>query len=1198
MTRQEDEKKEEAQGALKRILQKFTAQCNKGSSCTSSSHFHEEEDEGNTTERIGPANHQTLIVVPQELDVVNGIIEWDCLTKLEARHYQDGQFDLKRNALSSEEHHKCLTCLNYVVRLSGKYETPKSKRPCYKCMGLSPPDWYILEDGKSIVTDYDSGSEDEILYVKNSGQNPGPNYQHAVLDHGKDQPPTIDVSVGKTGQKQETKQPLAVASTSVDDEEPSDAEMSQPEELTFQDFDDNFWFVPSKTQKNSSSAFNSNQMTDENKQTGKTEKTKQPSELMSFNPMLWSVWKAVMCIFGTPFWLLALVPYTIYQFFFHEKEELKYTSRIRCEAKAVTPRIYMSVYVGIQLILPIGLIWASFDLFIWPGLCIWLTEVLTSQLGIPMSFFVGMTVFQAENVLTMLYGLMMMWIYNVIMKGFKVSREYLIKETEQPDVGDNPKKMSHGPVKYLMDIKEAEVYEICSYGFEPLQLSFDFYAVKLKTIKFSGTLFYDEAGTHSGARQEAALTDYLQKTFEKAGYIHWNRVYMTENNIISNTIEVVTAYANSLKKEEIDNPLSHLNLIIHGPTSYRPWWTIGHVHKILTLMTILSFIGGFVFMTYQFLRFLSLAAVFIYWVFSTLSIYALRLNDATKFPAANGEMPDGVFGFRVYDDITGRYEAGVWTPMKTNQVGENKELEISLDPKNIDPHYIIRTRMGAFSPFFIPGFAMPKGDLKCWLTFWCGLIHRGAGKTPTPDQSLLDSKREYAEEMLQCLIAPACEADVMNEEEALRATHYTEKRKEQIRNWERNAHEFDMTRGNVTAPFGKDEPKQETGKHDRTIQGGHETLWESGVFGSLGRFVKTMEHAIYSVIPSNIKMMTPAEQTEKIRSLGPGTKTVNDFSSYEASFSTQVQESAQFAAYDYYYQNTSYAEDVPEYARKILGDLNIMKSKYGTAKIRNLKCSGAFDTSFSNWFDNVCTICHIFWKKFQVHWTDALDWILCEGDDNITDDHGLTVTNKDFEPYGLTAKVETGLNLEEAGFVQRFISDAGTLLGDPIRYLGKSQYIPIQYIDAKMSKKLGMVKAKAMSTLSMMPDCPVISEHAWRVLELTKGVHVSQKMLDKAKKYGLDILDFSNFRPPVIKYCDRLAMSYVFDFSLERQEIVTKTLAKWTGGPLQLPVAWFPENWIQFYDEYATRDKESTLLSWGNDHFFDYFTGRLSEVLK
>jgi len=915
---------------------------------------------------------------------------------------------------------------------------------------------------------------------------------------------------------------------------------------------------------------------------------------------------------------LMLIPYSVYGFLFSNKPVVKSLLTFETKAEPVTPRPYLSYYIAIQLVLPVTVLWFGFDMLLWPTLCIMLSALLESAFGTVFGYASGMAVFQLENILCFIYLFFTAKLFGKLTTGFSCSRRYrIVDPDEQPGKGNRPKKASFGKVEYTMDIKDMVVTEVYSFSIDCLAISYDFFAVDLKERKICGTAFLDEAAVNTGRLTRNELKSSVQKSIEKAGYIEWDREYMAKHSVMRNTVEAIVAYNDSHDVEDVKNPLSKLNFILMGASHMRPWWTVGRVNQVICFFSMLSIGFGFIFMAIKFVAFVqtlfALAGSLLGLAGSFLGMSAALIKSVNFPPVAvaydmNPETypPVGSFGYRVYDDIAGRWDEDhdEWLPMKTNEVGDNKDLRIYQDIKVADPRTISRKVMGCFAPWTIPGICMPEVDGNCPLTFFLGLIHRGAGKTPTPDQAVLDSKKEYVVEILESMVPPASEDEVLDVEEALAGTSYTEARKETIRGWEDDAIEFDEAAVKTTASFGKKEKSKTPDKHGRTIHGAHEITWAGGIFGSLGRFVKTLEHVVYASIPANIKQMKPEEQNEKISNLGPGSKTANDFSSYEASFSREVQESAQFVAYDHYYQNTSYAESVPKHARTMLGGQNTLKTKFGNGSIKNLKCSGDFDTSFSNWFDNFCTICHIFMVKFQVHWTDCMDWILCEGDDNITDDHGFELTNLDFEKYGMTAKVEgpgEGLymELEDAGFCQKHINPiTGTQFGDPIRYLGKTVDIPIEYIDARMSKKLGMMKAKSMSTLATMQDAPVISEYAWRLLEFTEGIYVSEKMRKKAAKWGAPILSFSNFRKPVIKHADRLAVSEVFGFTLTQQAEFTQALLDWKGGPLVLPLGWFPDVWVRYYDEYATHEKESDYQGWGNPGFYDYFVGRLSQVTK
>jgi hypothetical protein len=878
MTENDGQKMDEAKGAQRRILQKYTTPCKNGVECKKAGHHHDEPDDSDDEDkpkRIRNGNHKSLSLLPRELKInVNGLIDWDDLLEMEHYHVKDGVFDLRHNALpTGEDHHRCLKCLRYVVRLSGAHKTPRAERPCYACLGLDVPKWYVLQDKRSVidVEPEDSDDDDEETVPPPPVPNV-PASSSAVAkevvpktvvvrlrqDHepiafptapvveevaasapATHSPPTVPVVEEVAASAPATLTPPAVdihAVPTLPAVEPKKDMLTEakPEDTASVTITPPAVAVPAVSTLPDVEA--DKREPDPKKDTPTEAKPEENhtwvvsayniAALMFNNPTNWSVLSCLFTsvhsgtfyVYGLIGYML-LIPYSIFRFFFHDKPYVVNKNRvIRCQATPVTPPLYLAYFVAIQLILPIGLVWFSFDLFLWPGLCIAMADALSEGYGSIIGYSLGMGLFQAENVVTLLYGLMMAWIYKAIMRGFTVTRMYVISECdEQPDATFRPKKQSFAKIEHVMDIKNVEVYETYTYVLAPLALSFDFYVVKLKTKKMCGTLFFDETAPSGGKRKGRELESYLQSQFEKAGYIDWNREYMSDNRIIQNTIEVIMAWEMEGQREEVDNPLSRYNLVLFGPSTHRPWWTVGHIHKLISAVALAALIGGFVYMAYQFIKFL-----FAIWVFvqaaATFGGSCLGyLHNATKFPVAEGaeivEQPKGVFGFRVYDNITGRYDqdTGDWVPMKTNLVGENKDLEIHLDSKNVDPRSIPRVMMGAFSPFFSPGFAMPKGDLKCWLTFWCGLIHRGAGKTPTPDQEVLDSKGAYADEILRALITPACEAEIMDTEEALQQTSYTEKRKNQIREWESAAQEFDDSKGKCTARLAKMSPRSAQG---------------------------------------------------------------------------------------------------------------------------------------------------------------------------------------------------------------------------------------------------------------------------------------------------------------------------------------------------------------------------------------------------
>lgn len=264
-----------------------------------------------------------------------------------------------------------------------------------------------------------------------------------------------------------------------------------------------------------------------------------------------------------------------------------------------------------------------------------------------------------------------------------------------------------------------------------------------------------------------------------------------------------------------------------------------------------------------------------------------------------------------------------------------------------------------------------------------------------------------------------------------------------------------------------------------------------------------------------------------------------------------------------------------------------------------MKCSGDFDTAYSNWFDNSVSTLHMLWEKFGIHWSQAMEWVLFEGDDNISSTRGLMWANKDFEPYGMTAKVEVFSDIEDAGFCQKYVGKDGCLLMDPLRYLSRAQHIPRKYACSKLSKKLALMKAKAMSTLAYSPNCPVVAEHAWRVYSQLTKIHVSQKMLDGNRGFNGQRLDESDgnvktsrFKPPVVSADDRIKVSILFGFSLAKQETFTQAMSTWNvSSHLNIPLEWFPVEWLEYWNEYVAYKENEITTARRNIGFINHWVG-------
>ena len=837
----------------------------------------------------------------------------------------------------------------------------------------------------------------------------------------------------------------------------------------------------------------------------------------------------------------------------------------------VTYKSWIRLAIVFRFLLPLCLAFFAFDLGVYPHLCLKLADlasVVNLTFWTPVfvglmlleNFFVGYVVFYCKYYFSK-FIVSLSYRHRISVMNCEAD-EAMIQEDDR-----RPIDCTFGPRLYKSGFGSMTVSE-------RIYLTNRYWNVHLylgqRTIiegTVSTTAFTLFGSTVTTNRSLAEFSDAVRRNLSKCSKIDWDAEIMVKQNVMEHTcvlLEYVKRHVSGYHDTSLD-----LDLLSEQPLFAIPPWVFTR-YGLLYISTCtfilvyfgLSFLAGFANAFWQ-------AFLFLHgWVtfgvefshVSASSVYGYMYDGSTAFSAAyegmKESMANGTYGYRVSDSFFQDVDLNDADPMKM----------LNFTQLFGDSHLKMRDVMGVFSPFAIPGIAMPMVDRNDFYSAAAGLIHRGAALTPNPLPSWTAVKKRIVDEICDRHFPVLCDSDLLHFDDMLSATKYTLTRKQQIKDWHkgrRGDYQRPLKNGvpdknKTTSMFNKEEPYQEL-KQARSIQGMHRAILESDVWGSVGRLVHTAQKTVYDLAPS-VKHLTPQGIVDKLLSLGPGSKTVSDYSSYEASFKEVVKEAAQFRLYDHLTQGLSgFHMRLRGHLRWVLGRTVNMKSKYFNAVIKNLKCSGDFDTALSNWFDNVASWLTVFQVRHGVHWTDAINWILCEGDDNITDDHGYGFCATDFANLGMKAKIQTGLELVEAGFCQKFVNTStGTLVGDVLTFLGKRQYLPAMYRKASLQTKYSLARATAMSTLSTFPNAPGISEWAWAVLQQTSTITVrAAHMFYEDVKYGRfgDHIQTA-FVKPVIRLADRIMVSRVFGFDLRQQQILTDTLASWGGGNLMLPKDW------------------------------------------
>lgn len=851
---------------------------------------------------------------------------------------------------------------------------------------------------------------------------------------------------------------------------------------------------------------------------------------------------------------------------------------------------------------PLYALVALVDWFLFPMGCMWFTYSLCylCPLATPLVSALGMMVWFGENVIV---GLVIYYLHS-LGKAFtertQIDHVYSFSCTANKSIDEEkdnrPHPMSFGPRTYDLDTVVVTMHEVTILHWRYFDIRFELERRQVASFPIAGAPFAHLAAAFTTYKTPVETAQEVRRMLIKASQFDWNVGQAVKERLVERTSRVLDAYKLHVAQFDVKSDTQFVE----------DWWS-GAKPYVKGFLCLIWLSLGFAVLLFVGCAFLSLyhawaPTVAASFASSVVAAPATVIEKTVMTPLIKTAPPlfsslfpseptctlyeqwtsqqpsiftnpEGVCGSRVDDAI---HQFG-----KLNEINPNKNLTLLPNANTVFGERTERRHAALFSPFACGGIAPVVQERNDMLTTMAGMGHRGAGKTPDGDPASMARKTEITIEILEAMVDPLLSsAEAVGFDAMLEKLPYTQLRKEELmrQHLERKGDFYRPSpqKGDRDGPNRKNNifDKYEVsaaGKASRTIHAMSESLWDADILGSVGRFVKTAEREVYDSLPGNVKHMDPAGIVEQLLKLGPGPKVTSDYSSYEASFSKAVKATASFPAYEHLFGSMPEGPAILSQMHWLIDGTNDFAHKFFQGSIDNLKCSGDFETAFTNWFDNFCTWMAAFDAK-GVHWRDASEWVLCEGDDNITDPHGFTFEPTDFANFGMTAKIEDHPDLSTAGFCQKFVNEStSTLLADPIRFLGKKSYFDSKYKGSSHKTMMSLARATAMSALATMPNAPVVSEWAYRVIEMTEGVTVRKAHLISQAAYGQLIDSSSRFTKPIIQESDRLMVSAIFDFSIEQQAMFTEAVTKWTGDvPLQLPLAWFPESWAQFHNSYAS----------------------------
>jgi hypothetical protein len=170
-----------------------------------------------------------------------------------------------------------------------------------------------------------------------------------------------------------------------------------------------------------------------------------------------------------------------------------------------------------------------------------------------------------------------------------------------------------------------------------------------------------------------------------------------------------------------------------------------------------------------------------------------------------------------------------------------------------------------------------------------------------------------------------------------------------------------------------------------------------------------------------------------------------------------------------------------------------------------------------------------------------------------------------------------------SGFCQLYsLPNSDVIVKDPWKALANLGTVPNKYRHASDKVFKSLLRATAMSELYLHAGAPVVSVLAAKKLELTRGVnmrerHVAEFLRGKSYTIGGDF----NWRDAArveISMESRVLVETAFGMTVEMQLYIEDAIQKWTGGGLNLPLEWFPDDWVTYADIYTSNDADASFV--------------------
>jgi hypothetical protein len=372
----------------------------------------------------------------------------------------------------------------------------------------------------------------------------------------------------------------------------------------------------------------------------------------------------------------------------------------------------------------------------------------------------------------------------------------------------------------------------------------------------------------------------------------------------------------------------------------------------------------------------------------------------------------------------------------------------------------------------------------------------------------------------------------------------------------------------------------------------------------VGPTIHQVEKKVFA-LPYFIKKVPVSERAELIWSrlymLGAIYGAI-DFTSYEASFSQPIMKACEIQLFDYMTMDLPNHSEFKAMYRQLLLSNKLCFSGF-LVEVLHSRMSGEMSTSVSNGFSTLMLV------LFTGDQMGIVIILFVEGDDVIFSSI-MPIDCRWFVELGFIAKYETYASPTEASFCGLIFAAPGHNIRDPIHVLMKLGWCTQQYNRATHRLRMHLLRAKALSLKCELPNCPILSVLADRLIFLTSGLKNSNVVKTYVKRLSLyhreRYLELMNELPkvwnvpPLILPESRVLMETLYKITVVDQLHIENAMSSCSLGPFSDPVLdeyIHPDNFT-YFQMYVKTNVVPTEHDVMVKRRHDYYATQLPDNLK